>query len=227
MREHSTPPGASRAVALQAVIEAERTELPFLVVSDREDRQRIYVLERDDERIWIGRGSGCDVAVDWDERASRTHAELIRSGNDWTVGDDGLSRNGTFVGGERLRGRARLNDRDVIRVGDTMLQYRRPGSATQAVTVAGLDLPAVVALTEAQRRVLIALCRPQLADEPSPTPATNQEIANELVLSLDAVKTHMRALFDRFGVGDLPQNAKRVRLAEMAVRMGTITRHDL
>ena len=34
------------------------------------------------------------------------HAELIRMGADWILCDDGLSHNGTFVNGERVRGGA-------------------------------------------------------------------------------------------------------------------------
>ena len=41
-------------------------------------------------------------------------------------------------------------------------------------------------------------------------------------LSVDAVKTHMRALFDKFGVGDVPQNQKRAKLVERAFQSGAI-----
>jgi len=51
-------------------------------------------------------------------------------------------------------------------------------------------------------------------------PATNQQIADELFLSLDAVKTHLRMLFHKFGIEDLPQNQKRARLVEMALQFG-------
>ena len=34
---------------------------------------------------------------------------------DWTVVDDGLSRNGTYVNGERIHGRRRLVDGDTPR----------------------------------------------------------------------------------------------------------------
>ena len=54
------------------------------------------------------------------------------------------------------------------------------------------------------------------------TPATNQEIGAELHLSVDAVKTHMRALFEKLGVGDLPQNQKRVALVERALQSGAV-----
>jgi DNA-binding NarL/FixJ family response regulator len=52
-------------------------------------------------------------------------------------------------------------------------------------------------------------------------------IAEELVLSVDAVKTHLRALFARFAVEDLPQNAKRARLVELAFQAGIVSRQDL
>ena len=56
-------------------------------------------------------------------------------------------------------------------------------------------------LTPAQRRVLVALCRP-FKDSTYATPATNQQIADELVVSVDAVKSTLRALFEVFGVDD-------------------------
>ena len=42
--------------------------------------------------------------------------------------------------------------------------------------------------------------------------ASGCQIAEELYLSQAAVKTHIRALFERLEVGDLPQNRKRARL---------------
>jgi pSer/pThr/pTyr-binding forkhead associated (FHA) protein len=46
---------------------------------------------------------------------------LERVGTDWILVDGGLSRNGTFVNGERLLGRRRLEDCDVILVGSASL----------------------------------------------------------------------------------------------------------
>jgi DNA-binding NarL/FixJ family response regulator len=59
------------------------------------------------------------------------------------------------------------------------------------------------------------------------TPATNRQIADDLVLSVEAVKTHLRTLFQRFGVEDLPQNAKRARLVELAFETSAVTPRDL
>ena len=46
------------------------------------------------------------LSLDFDPEVSRVHAELERLGDDWTVADDGLSRNGSFVNGERVVGAA-------------------------------------------------------------------------------------------------------------------------
>ncbi len=58
-------------------------------------------------------------------------------------------------------------------------------------------------------------------------PATNKEIAERVFLSVDAVKGHLRVLFDRFGLADLPQNEKRARLTEAALRSGAVRISDL
>jgi hypothetical protein len=39
-------------------------------------------------------------------------------------------------------------------------------------------------------------------------------------LGVDAVKSHLRALYRQFGVSDLPQNQKRAQLALDAMRSG-------
>ena len=78
-----------------------------------------------------------------------------------------------------------------------------------------------------QLRVLLALCRPFKDGAAFATPATNQQIAEELHLSVDAVKTHLRALFEKFGVEGLPQNRKRVGLVERALGSGLISERDL
>jgi DNA-binding CsgD family transcriptional regulator len=142
------------------------------------------------------------------------------------VVDDGLSRNGTFVDGERVAGRRRLRDRDLLRAGTTLILFRYPGGeATRGETAMAAET--APELTPAQRKVLIALCRPFAEGTGLATPATNKDIADELVLSVEAVKAHMRGLFDRFDVGDLPQNQKRVALAERAFRSGAITPREL
>ena len=80
-------------------------------------------------------------------------------------------------------------------------------------------------LTPTQRRILVSLCRP-VRDSAFATPSTNREIAEEVFLSVDAVKAHLRVLFERFGLQDLPQNQKRARLAAVALLQGIVTARD-
>lgn len=220
MKVFRSKPGASRAEELQDVTRVERVGLPFLVLRDGAGTQRLAVLEAGDERGWIGRGPDCDIVLDWDDQVSRVHAELLRVAGEWAVVDDGLSRNGTFVGGERVLGRRRLYDAEPVVVGNTVLVYRAPRSRGRSTSRAG-DRPAPE-LSPMQRKVLSVLCRPLVEQAQPAVPATNREIAEELVLSVDAVKTHMRALFERFALSDLPQNQKRARLAELALRSGSV-----
>jgi CRP-like cAMP-binding protein len=103
---------------------------PFLVYRDGGGHEHLVPLEADHPRLTIGRGSTTDVWLDWDGEASRLHAALERYGADWTVVDDGLSRNGTFVNGERVRGRQRLDDGDIVRCGATELLFQAPRAET-------------------------------------------------------------------------------------------------
>lgn len=79
-----------------------------------------------------------------------------------------------------------------------------------------------VRLTDTQLGILAALCRPLAGGNHFATPATNQEIAEEVFLSVDAVKGHLRTLYRKFGIEDLPHNQKRARLVELAIEGGYV-----
>jgi pSer/pThr/pTyr-binding forkhead associated (FHA) protein len=187
----------------------------------------IVVLGPDRERVLIGRASSSDLALRWDPEVSRAHAELQRAGPLWTVWDEGLSHNGTYVNGERVRGRRRLHPGDVIAVGATLIAFCAPSETTSAVATVTADQPlAAVEITGAQRRVLVALCRPLVLGRYG-VPASNQEIADELVVALDTVKGTLSRLYELFGVADLPQNRKRAALARRALQSGVVRRDEL
>jgi len=211
---------------LKERLEAERAGLPFLVHRDGSQNQVVTPLAPDGPRLAVGRSEDADVRLDFDPEVSRLHAELERAGGEWLVVDDGLSSNGTFVGGERVVGRRRLQDGDAVRFGSTLVLFRAPGGTTTE-TLRAAGIPEASRVSETQKRVLIGLCRPFREDSEFATPATNKEIAAEVFLSVDAVKAHLRALFERFEVGELPQNKKRVRLAELAMRSGVVGPRDL
>ena len=205
--------------------EAEARRRPFLFLRDGDDQQRIHHMP-DAGRLTLGRQATCDVVIDWDPLVSRVHAALELVGTTWTVIDDGLSRNGTFLNARRITARQRLNDGDLLRLGATNVEFREPTAAAGDLTVAvGGDQD--VALTPAQRRVLVALARQYGDGRGYPAPTPNREIAAELVVTVDAVKATLRVLFEKFHVEDLPQNQKRAALAERALACGAITRAEL
>jgi pSer/pThr/pTyr-binding forkhead associated (FHA) protein len=212
----------STPAELKSRLEAERRGLPFLLFFDGAGRQVLHEL---DGQITVGRGADCDVALGWDREVSRLHAQLERVGGQWVLVDDGLSRNGSFVNGERVVGRRVLRNGDRLVFGETPVIYRAPGTAGGSSTIGVTTSPAAVNLTPTQKQILVALCRP-VRDSAFATPLTNKEIAEEVSLSVDAVKAHLRTLFERFGLEDLPQNQKRARLAAIALLQGIVTQRD-
>jgi len=214
------------APELKAQIEAERVGRPFLVFRDGEGEQSILPIEANAE-LWVGRGTSADVRLGWDEEVSALHAQIEVVRDECTLVDDGLSRNGSFVNEERVHGRRHLRDGDALRFGQTTVVYRRPGEDAPEATVAAGQVPGAATVSPAQRKVLLALCRPYKDGDSFATPATNQQIGEELHLSVDAIKTHMRALFEKLEVGDIPQNQKRVALAERALQSGIVNRREL
>jgi pSer/pThr/pTyr-binding forkhead associated (FHA) protein len=219
-------PAAPRSgTELARVLAAERSGSPFLHWRDAGGALDIRLLEGDVWRVSIGRGEDADIAIIGDPQVSRTHAILERVGDEWTLVDDGLSRNGSFVNGTRVHGRQRLCDGDRIVVGESDLVYRAASPLPVDETVPADTGPTAVYLSQTQRAVLIALCRPVHLSE-SATPATNREIGDEVGLSVDAVKSHLRVLFERFGLGELPQNEKRARLVACVLASGVLARHD-
>jgi hypothetical protein len=109
----SFPSHSLSPVELAGLVAAEREGSPFVAYKDGEGELRLERLG-DSERITIGRGAHNDIVLEWDPEVSRAHAQLDLVDDDWTIVDDGLSRNGTFVNGERIVGRRRLRDGDAV-----------------------------------------------------------------------------------------------------------------
>jgi class 3 adenylate cyclase len=107
--------------------------MPFLLYRDGSGAQSVCVLEGD-RALTIGRGDEVDVCLAWDPSVSLVHAEAVRMGAHWLIGDDGVSRNGTFVNGERLNGRRRLRHGDVVRIGRTALTFNDASAERRGAT---------------------------------------------------------------------------------------------
>jgi DNA-binding CsgD family transcriptional regulator len=208
--------------------QAETTWAQGAALFFRNAEGALQVVELDSSSsLTIGRGSGCDLRLTWDESVSRVHAELVWVGQHWAVVDDGLSRNGTFLNGERVNGRRRLHDGDTLVLGGTSFNFRDVRGGTSQLTRVQTEVLTVSSLSATQRQILVALCRPYKQETPYATPASNMQIAAELFLSVDAVKTHLRTLFQKFHIEDLPQNQKRTKLVERAFALGIVARRDL
>jgi pSer/pThr/pTyr-binding forkhead associated (FHA) protein len=208
---------------LQAVIAAQRTGIAFLEYRDGDEEQRIVPLAPERDRLSIGRLAGCEVALTWDSEVSRAHALLEQVGGAWTVEDRGSS-NGTLVNAARINGPQVLRDGDVVRIGRTQLIFHAAGDDDLRRTTPAIDR-VIPNPTDSQRKVLVELCRPAL--ERGAGAASNRDIAEALFVSVETVKTHMRALFDAFEVGDVPQYHKRTELVRRALETGLVSIHDL
>jgi hypothetical protein len=220
-------PHSLSATELKRLIDAERAELPFLAFRDQLGLLGLFKLPSPSGTCTVGRRPEADFSIPWDAEVSGLHAELQLLGGELTIVDDGLSTNGTYVNGQRIGGRQRLRDGDRVRVGQTTLAYKAGEPKAAQRTAVALDRGQLVQLTDSQRRVLVALCRPYHEGGSFTTPASNQQIASEVFLSVDAVKMHLRSLFAKFDLTDLPQNQKRTRLAECVLQLGLITKRDL
>jgi len=219
-RVSANPPAARPVSDLMLLVEAERSGRPFLLFRDQDDRQQLFFFAPGSASVSVGRRPASDLVLSWDDQVSRLHARFERVDDSWVLVDDGPSSNGTFVNEERLTGGRRLNDGDTLRFGATTVTFRAP-VADAPVTPAGLEL------STTQRRVLTALCRPYKGRGGYARPATDQQIADELVLSIGVVKTHLSVLCAKLGVGDLPPSEARVRLVERALSGGVISERDL
>ena len=227
MSLHPLDPHGSAPCELRDRLGAERRGWPFLVYRDRHDRQVIVELGGERERVVIGRRSASDVALVWDPEVSRMHAALERIGRDWVLCDEGISHNGTWVNGERLHGRRTLRDGDMVAVGDTRIAFCAPAAESSAEhTRTAAEAARPPAVTPAQRRVLLALCRP-LEGGAYGVPASNRAIADELTLTVDTVKGTLSRLFEAFDLAAVPQNQKRAALARRALESGLVRRDEL
>ena len=180
----------------------------------------------EDAQTTIGRSPTCSVCVD-DEKVSRLHAVVQRTGDTgWRITDLD-STNGTFVNDQPVRADRPLHDRDRIRVGDSDLVFRAPADDTAGrLTVVG-EARTPPDVTRRERDVLVALCRPLFARDPFPAPATTRDICAELVVTESAVRHHLDRLYDKFAIYDADPDEKRRRLAADAIRRGAVTDQDL
>ena len=104
------------------------------------------IVKLDRMKLTIGRSSRNDICIS-DPFASRLHAEIRRENDQVMLVDNG-SANGTFVNGQRVTGSLRLSVGDVVRIGETEIEYSSgeqdmlSGATVFLTGLAGQSLPA-------------------------------------------------------------------------------------
>ena len=83
--------------------------------------EKLAVRQLSHGEITIGRSKDCDIVLDHPS-VSRIHARIDVRGNQCAITDCN-SVNGVFVNGERIRGSARLIDKDVLQISGYQLIY--------------------------------------------------------------------------------------------------------
>ena len=210
----------------EARLAAERLGLPFLLYRDGEGRQRIFPLDRGRRSVTIGRRDEADISLPWDPECSRLHAELELRAGEWTISDDGLSQNGTWVNELRLIGRRRLSDGDDVRVGRTHVIYADPVGIGIGPTLVPGELSATPRFSDQQQRILRGLCRPLMGDGEGLLPATDDEVARATDIPVGTVTTELDHLTRSLGLHELPRTQWRPELALLALRSGLVATED-
>ena len=108
-----------------------------LVFRDGAGRLHVYPLDVTDRPITVGRDSTADIPLTLDGRVSRWHAELSCRGEHWSVADEGVSSNGSFVNGDQVTGPHPLADGDELRFGETVMTFRAPHQSGATKTILG------------------------------------------------------------------------------------------
>jgi predicted component of type VI protein secretion system len=181
-----------------------------------------HVQPLDGEQLSIGAGPASDLFITGDRRVSRLHATLERIAGRWCIRDLD-SRNGTFVNAARVVSERPLRSGDEIRVGDTLMLFQTDEIEAGPPTQEGREAPRV---TEREREVLIALCRPLASGDVFTEPASIRQMADALTVTESAIKQHLTNLYDKFGITEDDQR-RRVRLANEALHRGVVQLADL
>ncbi len=93
-----------------------------------DDRAVKHQLDKDD--ITIGRSRICEICLEHDPEASRLHCSIHRKDGESFVVVDTVSKNGTFVNGERIsHEEVPLRDGDKVRVGRIVFTFHAPAAS--------------------------------------------------------------------------------------------------
>lgn len=174
------------------------------------------------EKLTLGKDEANDICIAHDPSISHLHMALERYGASWVVRDLGSS-NGTYLNGERILGEKQLRDGDELKIGSTSIIFKADSPPPATATQKAQPAPE---LTRREKDVLIALCRPILSGSMFTTPASIKQIAEELVVTENAVKQHLGRLYDKFKIFK-EEGPRILQLANEAIGRGAVSLADL
>jgi len=201
---------------------AERRGAPFLAYRDDKAAEHIVELDESRKALTVGRRFEADIALPWDREVSRLHAQFEFRAGEWTVDDDGWSQNGTFVNEMRVSGQRRLHPGDLIRCGQTTIEFCHARNASVEMTLVPGQLSATPRFSQQQQQILRELCSPLLGDGDGLTPLADDEIAERLGTDQKTVTTELEHLARTFGLSEMPFFERRAEIAMLALRSGLV-----
>ena len=107
------------------VVSEQSLAMHLEVVGGPMDGVTLYVAK---DALVIGRGPKGDLSLRLDPLVSTTHARIVREGSSFWL-EDLDSRNGTYVGEQRVEGRVLIGPGTLFVLGSTCLEFM-PASGT-------------------------------------------------------------------------------------------------
>ncbi|MBS1869547.1 MAG: FHA domain-containing protein [Actinobacteria bacterium] len=164
----------------------------------------------------VGRRRQASIRIDDDGTVSREHAALSHLDGAWLLADVD-SGSGTYLlrdgQRERVKRPRRLRHGDRICVGKTVLTFHCPPASGEPGRTDPVE-QTTIELTRREQELLALLCSEALAGRggwPS-----NAALARALVISENTLRDHLKALYEKFGLGDAPVGQRRSQLIRRA-----------
>ncbi len=101
------------------LVEEGRPAVRLVWQDETTGEEKAYLLS--DVERYVGRDAANDIVVD-DEQVSSRHMKIVYEEEGFWVEELG-SKNGTFVNGERVVGTRKLEDEDLVKVGQTIFKF--------------------------------------------------------------------------------------------------------
>ena len=115
-------PVAALIVASTCAVSLIRNRPRIHKMAQLTDKNSGSVIEINHWETSIGKSKANDIVLPL-PTVSRFHAVIAKKRNEWIVTDT-FSKNGVFVNGNKIEGRAALNDGDVIEIGEIPLIFQ-------------------------------------------------------------------------------------------------------